>query len=394
MKDLKHINYFEKLLEAADNELIREAINDGGVALGYTCYHVPEPIMNMGKGFSVRLRAPLTGSTSIASYYLSNFVCSYCRGILERAIEGGYNFLGGFLASETCSHMNRCSEHFEMLNLVENDKFFIDWLDVPKKISDFRIKKMTEQLKEKFLKPMSKNYNIDVSKEALIQSVKEHNEINDILRQISEFRKEDKPKITGTEFHTINLVAKVCPKHLIKNYLIETLEEIKHRIPDDKKYRARVVVVGSEIDNPEFIKLIEDQGALVVADRFCYGAYPEIEPIKLTTDDPFEDVVRHYIETCQCPRMMDGVKRREAYTLKLVNDFNADGIIYETMKFCDYWGYEKSTASHDMINKHNIPAVTIEREYTMSSAGQLRTRVQAFVESLEIKEIQKKGKVK
>ena len=41
MKDLKHLIYFENLLENADNELVRKAQEDGGIALGYTCYHVP-----------------------------------------------------------------------------------------------------------------------------------------------------------------------------------------------------------------------------------------------------------------------------------------------------------------------------------------------------------------
>jgi hypothetical protein len=41
LKDLKHLIYFEKLLDEANNELIRQAQDDGGVCLGYTCFHVP-----------------------------------------------------------------------------------------------------------------------------------------------------------------------------------------------------------------------------------------------------------------------------------------------------------------------------------------------------------------
>ena len=42
-----------------------------------------------------------------------------------------------------------------------------------------------------------------------------------------------------------------------------------------------------------------------------------------------------------------------------------------------------------MINEFGIPAIAIDRQYTASASGQLRTRIQAFVESLEIKHIQK-----
>ena len=67
MKDLKHLIYFESLLENADNELVKKAQADGQLALGYTCYHVPEVLLNVDNCFSVRLRAPNTGSIDIAT---------------------------------------------------------------------------------------------------------------------------------------------------------------------------------------------------------------------------------------------------------------------------------------------------------------------------------------
>ena len=64
-------------------------------------------------------------------------------------------------------------------------------------------------------------------------------------------------------------------------------------------------------------------------------------------------------------------------------------LIYEQIKFCEYWGYERALASHIITNEFGIPSVTVDRQYTANASGQLRTRVQAFVESLEIKKIQK-----
>ena len=95
MKDLKHLYEFEKLLESANNALVQQACAEGKHALAYTCYHMPEVLLNTGNCFSVRLRAPLTGSLDISSYYMSNFICDYCKSLLERGIEGGYNFLSG-----------------------------------------------------------------------------------------------------------------------------------------------------------------------------------------------------------------------------------------------------------------------------------------------------------
>lgn len=63
MKDLKHLIYFEELLSEANNALVKQATADGKKALGYTCYFVPEVLLNLGGCFSVRLRAPGTSNT-------------------------------------------------------------------------------------------------------------------------------------------------------------------------------------------------------------------------------------------------------------------------------------------------------------------------------------------
>ncbi len=61
------------------------------------------------------------------------------------------------------------------------------------------------------------------------------------------------------------------------------------------------------------------------------------------------------------------------------------------MKFCDFWGFERALVSHIMSTEVGWPVLSIDRPYNARSSGQLRTRFQAFVESLEIKRIQKNG---
>mgnify|MGYP003419107116 FL=1 len=177
MKDLKHLYYFENLLQEANNDLVKKAKDEGGIALGYTCYHIPEVLLNCGNCFSVRLRAPRTGSMDIATYYMSNFLCGYSKAILERAIEGGYNFLNALLASETCSEMNRAAEHFELLDLVPNDKFFLTFLDAPFKIEEHTIKHYVKQTRVKILDMLTEVYGVDTSDEALLKAVEEHNAV-------------------------------------------------------------------------------------------------------------------------------------------------------------------------------------------------------------------------
>ena len=329
---------------------------------------------------------------------MSSYLCGYSKALVERGIEGGYNYLDALIGSESCSEMNRAYEHFELLNLVNNPKFFVSIADVPFKIMPHTVKHFKQQLQIKLLDKIHDVYGIDISDDAMRKAVEEHNEVCRLITEIGEYRKEDNPRITGYEFHVINLVSYVCPKYLIIDKLRETAEELKTREPDIKKnFRAKVVVVGSEMDDPDFTKLMEESGALVVADRYCFGSLPGREEIKLTDDgDVLEQIILHYMHTSQCPRYMshDKVVGRKEYVRQLVNDYHADGVIYEQLKFCEYWGYERALASHIVSNDYGIPTVTVDRQYTANASGQLRTRIQAFVESLEIKKIQKAQKAR
>ena len=385
--------YFENLLQEANNDLVKQATNDGKLAIAYTCYHIPEVLLNLDNCFSVRLRAPRTGSMDIATYYMSSFLCGYSKAILERGIEGGYNFLSALIGSETCSEMNRTYEHFELLNLVPNDKFFVTFVDSPFKIEKHTVKHYANQLRVKVLDKLQEVYGIDTSDEALRKAVEEHNEICRLITEIGEYRKEENPRITGYEFHVLCVATYCCPKYLFLDMLRESAEELKTREHDAKKnYRAKIVVVGSEMDDPDFTKLIEDSGALVVADRFCFGSLPGREEIILNDeDDVLTQIALHYMKTSQCPRYMshEKVQGRRDYVKELVDKYHADGVMYEQIKFCEYWGYERALASYVMSGDYGVPTAAVDRQYTASASGQLRTRVQAFVESLEIKKIQK-----
>ena len=395
MRDLKHLIYFENLLENADNELVEKAKADGKLAIGYTCFHIPEVLLNVGNCFSVRLRAPRTGSIDIATYYMSNYTCEYARALVERGIEGGYNFLDGLAGVDACSMMNRFYEHFELLKMNEKPNFFVTHTDMPYKVVDYSVRHYTKQMRIRLLDIMEKNYGVDTSDKAIRKAVKEHNEVCRIISEIGQMRKAENPVITGYEFHVLNLVTYTCPKYLILPYLRETLEELKHRQPDEKPaFRAKVAVVGSEIDDPSLTKLIEDCGALVVSDRYCFGSTPGREVIELNDDEPaLDQICRHYMEVSECARYIsdEKVAQRRQTADRLAREYTADGIIYEQMKFCDYWGFERALASHIMSTEMGWPVLSIDRPYNARSSGQLRTRFQAFVESLEIKRIQKNG---
>ena len=392
MRDLKHLIFFENLLQEANNELVKQARSEGRKALGYTCYFMPEVLLDLPGCFSVRLRAPRSGSPDMATYYMSNRTCHYGRALFERALEGGFNFLDAQLATETCTVTCRFQEHLERMDVIKNPDFFVTFTDVPFKKNENSMVHFRKQLQAHVLDPLHERFGIDTSPAALLQAIEEHNEVCRLITEIGAYRKLDNPPITGYEFHVINLVTQTCPKDLILPYLRETAEELKTREPESKfPYRCRVVLAGAENDDPSFTQLIESCGALVVADRHCYGSLPGREEIVVAPgQDPLDAVARHYLETSYCPRFMpqELMRARKKYLADLVKEYKADGLIVASNKFCEYWSYERTMDALILPRDYKVPTCSIEKEYVNASTGQLRTRFQAFVESVEIKKLQ------
>ena len=359
MRDLKHLIYFENLLQEANNELVQKA---------------------------------------------NARVCHYARSLLERALEGGFNFLDAQMATETCTATCRFQEHLEQkhldsvkdMRIIDNDDFFCSFSDVPFKNNPIAYEHFRDQLRAHVLDELKARFGIDTSDAAILAAVEQQNEVSRLINEIGDYRKLDNPTITGYEFHVIQLVSLVCPKYLILPYLRETAEEMKTRKPDRKKeFRCKVVLAGSENDDPEFTKLIESCGARVVCDRYCYGSMESRQIIRIPEgEDPLLAIARHYLETSNCPRFMpqDEMRARKRRIAELAKEYKADGVIIASNKFCEYWSYERVIDTVILRRDFGLPVCSIEKEYINSASGQLRTRFQAFVESVEIKQIQEEGK--
>ena len=372
MRDLKHLIYFENLLQEANNDLVKQEKSDGKLALGYTCYFMPEVLLDLPGCFSVRLRAPRCTSPDMATYYMSSRTCHYGRSLLERALEGGFNFLDAQLATETCTVTCRFQEHLQRMDIIQNERFKCEFMDVPFKKTENSIDHYEAQIKAHVLDFLHDNYGVDTSDEALRQTIESHNELCRIMQAIGDYRKLDVPTITGYEYHVINLVTLACPKYLIIDKLRETLEELKTRDPD-------------------FTKLIESCGALVVADRYCYGGMESRLPIEIREGEtPLRAIARHYLLTSQCTRFMEQheMRQRKQHIADLAKAYKADGIIVASNKFCEYWSYERVIDTVVLQRDFGYPVCSIEKEYINAASGQLRTRFQAFIESVEIKKIQ------
>lgn len=384
MKELKEMELFDEILKTPENKLVKQAIADGRHAIAYNCYMTPSPILECGNLFPVRLRATQVESTEDGNFYLGAWLCSYSRSTLQALINGDYAFVDGILGILSCVQMQRAIQHEELLGLdKKKDPFFYEIFDIPRKKFDTSTQRAIENTRE-IAGRLSAMFDTDMSDDAMRETIRKHNEFNALMRSIGDMRLEEKPKITGAEWHRVMAASLVAPHDLLVEPLKALKAALDARTPDKAK-APRLMIVGNVIDDPAYIDLIESQGCLVVADRFCFGSLPGLEDIP-EEGDPYENIMKYYVSNTQCPRMMEESTDRFDYIMDKIKEYRVDGVIYETVKFCDLWGYEV-LINYKRLQDAGIPAARIEREYKLSSEGQFATRVQAFAESLKAKDL-------
>jgi benzoyl-CoA reductase/2-hydroxyglutaryl-CoA dehydratase subunit BcrC/BadD/HgdB len=146
--------------------------------------------------------------------------------------------------------------------------------------------------------------------------------------------------------------------------------------------RARLMLSGSGgCEDPRFYQVIEELGGLIVTDSLCFGSRYFWEPVQ-TGGDPIECLAASYLRRPSCASMGDKVSERSDYIVQMVQDFSVDGVIYERMRYCDLWGGQILHV-RQALKEAGIPLLEIEREYLLRAVGQLKTRVQAFLEMIE-----------
>jgi len=177
----------------------------------------------------------------------------------------------------------------------------------------------------------------------------------------------------------VTVAAAVTPREDYQALLRSLLANLDGRVPAPD-HRKRLFLYGSELDDPEWVRVIEEQGGLVVADGICFGARMFWD-LADEDGDPMDAVARRYHERWSCPRMVDR-ERRQARIREVVRDWNVDGIVGERIVFCQLWGSEKVMTNME-TREAGIPALWLEREYLLGGTGQTKTRVQAFLESME-----------
>ncbi len=344
--------------------------------IGFFCSYVPEEIIYAGGMLPYRIRPAGCAQTTSADVYMSRLNCTFARSCLEFMSGGVFDFLDGIVFANSCDNIRRLYD----ISREKRPYPFMHFMSIPHKAGSVGAMNWYKEEVTHFAKTLEGFFGIEISEEALHEAISVYNETRGLLRELYELRQAVDPPITGAECLSVVLAATTTPKDRYNKLLRKLLEELKER-EGLSDYRARLMIVGSEYDDPEFTGLIEDLGGLVVVDALCYGSRYFWEPVK-TGPNPMDGLVRSTLARPSCPRMSDGVIERVDFIRGMTERFKVDGVILQQIRYCDLWGGE-ATYLRKALKESNLPVLQLEREYWLSGIGQLKTRIQAFLETIE-----------
>jgi len=369
-----------KELAAAASGIMNPAVDDwrsrGGKVVGYFCSHVPTEVLMAAGILPFRMRGTGSTGTELSDAYFSSINCSFPRHTFNQALKGEYDFLDGLLCISSCDHVRRVYDNWKQ-NLPTP---FIRIMSLPKKVGDPQVAWYREEI-QILRDELGKHFGVEISDDRLREAIALRNQTRRLQRQLYELRKREHPPISGAETLAVMVAGSSIPAEPY-NQLLRTLLDDLAQSNGSREYRARLMVVGSELDDPEYLDIIEGQGGLVVTDSICYGTRTMWVDVDETAADPVGALARYYIqERPSCPRMNGDQARRSQFLQDLIREFQVDGVIGERMLFCDFWCAEHYMNKVD-LKEVGIPFLQLDREYILSGKGQLRTRIQAFLETM------------
>jgi bzd-type benzoyl-CoA reductase N subunit len=373
----KALEAFTIAAETIVNPELKKWIEQGGKVMGYFCCYAPEEVITAAGMVPFRVRATGSTSTELADAYLTYINCSFCRHAFNMGLQGKYDFLEAVVWLNNCDHIRRIYDNWRR----KVGTPLAHMMSLPKLTTDKQVAWWREELA--ILKEaLEKHLGITITDDKLREAIKTHNETRRLLRQLYELRKKDNPPITGAETLAVVVASTAMPRAEFNQMLKELLDELKDA-EGIKDYKFRMMLVSSILDDPKYVKVIEDLGGLVVTDSMCFGSRTFWADVDEKSKDPLEALARYYLQAKpSCPRIFLGFPQRSKFVQDMIKEFKVDGVIGLRMIFCDLWAGELFMLEKD-LQKASIPVLHMDREYLMAGAiGQARTRVQAFMESI------------
>jgi benzoyl-CoA reductase/2-hydroxyglutaryl-CoA dehydratase subunit BcrC/BadD/HgdB len=174
----------------------------------------------------------------------------------------------------------------------------------------------------------------------------------------------------------------------VNSLITEISNNQKNNILIMPENTPRIHITGSSLvwPNMKLLHTIEEAGAVVVSDDICSMGQYFYNPAELddwSMKSMIDAIADKYMLPTVCPIFVHSDDRIDRL-LELSEQFNVDGIVYHILRLCQVYDYEFSKV-YRVLEKRNMPIIKIETEYSEEDAGQVKTRIEAFIEMIEAK---------
>jgi len=361
----------------------RELKKQGQRIMGYLCALTPVEIIAAAGFVPFRIKGDVNEPITKADTEMETIVCPLVRSCFDMALKGKYEFLEGIVIPHACDSISRTYDVWKYtLNLP-----YSHLIDMPHPTDEPSFN-FYKAILGTFRKSLSKFTGKEISDQGLNQAISLYNQNRAKVRELYELRRTSPPLISGAEVAKLLIAAVSIPVEEANQLIDSVIEEVKQRsgVPEAKP--ARIMVVGAQVDDVAFINLIEDSGAWVVADDLCPGAREFFDDVDVTAD-PIDGIAERYLRKIKCGRTFrekkgdyeDYLEERFGHIGRFIKGFKVDGVVLYIYKYCDPYGFDVP-AMKSYIESVGAPVLYLEDEYSMSTIGRLRTRIQAFLELL------------
>jgi bcr-type benzoyl-CoA reductase subunit C len=366
---------------------VRELSAEGKKVIGY--FHI-YPVLEMLTALDL-VPFGLTGDMgepiTKADACLPTVVCPFIRSMVDLGLKGRYDFLSGVVMAHACEVAEKTA-HIWRTYL---DPPYAHFIDTPHTTHAAAQKQHKELLKD-FKRTLESYTGKKLTDERLREAITLHNRQRTLVRELYELRKPAPPLISGSETLQVVLALMSLPVLEGNRLLAGVISQVKERNNGPSRQPARLLVWGSIIDDPALMEMIEGSGANVVMDDTTTGSrayFPQVE----LTEDPLDGLSYRYLVELKSPRtyrenILKGASRKDymadlenrfGYLRGYIEEWNVNGVILQTVRFCDIHGYE-IPGLRDYFDSIGVPHTYLEHDYSRAALAQLRTRVQAFIE--------------
>ncbi|MBN1367243.1 MAG: 2-hydroxyacyl-CoA dehydratase [Dehalococcoidales bacterium] len=351
----------------------------GKKIIGTLSSYVPEEIIWAAGMLPWRITGSWKENIPHAKVYRSDNSCSYCNHVLESVLNGELDFLDGLVTTDLDQDLLRLGDVIASLN-----KFpFVHIMHIPFVDSELNYKFFAGEI-TRFSNKLGKFGGTTITTDSLTSSINSLNIVRNLLNQIYELRKKDVPPLSGAEILGILTTAQIMPRDILTEELEAIIPYLNNRKTNLKQLKPRIMVATEMLDNPAYIKLVEENCIVAMDDTDTGSRYINLN-VDLDLKDPAYALAKRYLHHHGAPRMAHW-DRQIQQIIDWVKEYKIDGIINLPHAWC-YPQRFRMAFLMENLEEAGIPTISLEREYHLANVGQLRTRIGAFLEMITIKQV-------